>query len=222
MTTIAGIDRQSGSPRREQVALGVLVGGLGAALAVRSAVPRRWHLPYNVAIGACSVAVARAGGLGATELGLGREHAGAGARWGAAAFGGITLAAAVGALAGLLEDDRTDVTADEMLWQVGIAIPLGTIAVEELAFRGALHGLLERVVTPGTAWAAGAVLFGLWHVPGAWDDGPAGVAVTLVATSVAGAGLVWLRRRSGSLLAPALAHLATNASSFFLSWLAGP
>lgn len=204
---------------RERAALAVLVGGLATAVVVRTTlVPGRWHTPYNLAIGAFSVLVARAGGLGADDLGLAPASAGAGLRWGGAAFGAITLVVAVGAVAGLLEDDRTDVSAGDMLWKVGVTIPLGTVLVEELAFRGALCGLLERTTTAGRAWAAGAVLFGLWHVPGAWNDGAAVVAGTFVATTAAGAGFVWLRRRSGSLVAPILAHLGTNSSTFALSW----
>jgi uncharacterized protein len=36
---------------------------------------------------------------------------------------------------------------------------------------------------------------------------------------VAGVGFCWLRLRSGSLLAPALAHLATNVVALTLAWL---
>src|SRR5690606_13982931 len=150
--TEAAVRSRDAASSRERAALGLLIGGLGAAVVLRTTVvPRRWHLAYNLGIGTFSVLVARAGGLGAGDLGLASARVGDGLRWGGAAFGAVTLAGTVGALAGLLSDDHTDVTADEMLWQIGVAIPLGTVVVEELAFRGALHGLLERVTTPTRA-----------------------------------------------------------------------
>jgi len=78
------------------------------------------------------------------------------------------------------------------------------------------------------------VLFGLWHVAPAIasaDDNAAladvasasgGLAATVVATvvttTVAGFALCWLRLRSRSLLAPALAHVATNSVAFAVAW----
>ncbi|HTO00867.1 MAG TPA: CPBP family glutamic-type intramembrane protease, partial [Microthrixaceae bacterium] len=45
-------------------------------------------------------------------------------------------------------------------------------------------------------------------------------AITFLATALFGAILVWLRRKSGSLVAPALAHLATNSVTFAVAWIA--
>jgi membrane protease YdiL (CAAX protease family) len=45
------------------------------------------------------------------------------------------------------------------------------------------------------------------------------VAGNVLSTAVAGAVFAWLRLRSGSLLAPALAHLGTNDISFGVGWL---
>lgn len=203
----------------ERAALGLLVGGLAVANVARSAVvPRRWHLPYNVAMAAYAVGVARLGGLGADELGLARDRLPEGAKVGGIAFAAISAVVAVGAVAGLLEDDRTDVSGADMALRALVVIPLGTVVAEELAFRGALHGLLRRVTTPRRAMAAGSVLFGLWHVAPIWSQGAGTVVGTVVATTLAGAGFVWLRERSGSVVAPMLAHLATNSTTFALSW----
>jgi membrane protease YdiL (CAAX protease family) len=46
------------------------------------------------------------------------------------------------------------------------------------------------------------------------------IAATVVVTTAAGVGLAWLRVRSDSLLAPMLAHLATNSVTFALAWVA--
>ncbi len=204
---------------RERRALAVLVGGLAAADVVRSAVvPRRWHLVFNVGIGAFAVAVGRWGGLSVDELGCSPQRARDGLVLGAKAFAAISAVVAVAAVAGALEDDRTDVSATDAALRVLVVIPLGTVVVEELAFRGSLQGLLERVTSPGRALGWGAVLFGLWHLPPIWSDGPAVVVGTLAATTAAGVGFGWLRRRSGSVLAPMLAHLGTNSTTFALSW----
>jgi membrane protease YdiL (CAAX protease family) len=70
--------------------------------------------------------------------------------------------------------------------------------------------------------AVAALVFGVWHVrptlgglaandlvDGTWARALAVLAVC-VFTAAAGVLLSWLRLRSGSLLAPALLHLATN------------
>ena len=50
-------------------------------------------------------------------------------------------------------------------------MPFGTVLLEEVGFRGALHGLLGRA-TAGTATAVSSALFGLWHVLPAIDMTP--------------------------------------------------
>ena len=45
-----------------------------------------------------------------------------------------------------------------------IIIPLQTVIPEELAFRGVLHGALDRAWGFRGVAAAGSLLFGLWHI----------------------------------------------------------
>jgi membrane protease YdiL (CAAX protease family) len=45
------------------------------------------------------------------------------------------------------------------------------------------------------------------------------VAGTLVATTIAGVGFAWLRVRSQSLVAPIVAHIATNSLTFAAAWI---
>jgi membrane protease YdiL (CAAX protease family) len=108
-----------------------------------------------------------------------------------------------------------------------IVVPLGTVLLEEVAFRGVLLGLVNR--HRGAAWASvtSSFLFGLWHilpslrlgqanlaVGAALGAGATGRVLTVLAavafTALAGLVLCELRRRSGSLLASAALHWATN------------
>jgi len=206
---------------RTDRALTLLIGGLTVAIvALSTVVPSDWQFAFNVAIVGVSIGVARLAALSLDELGLARQHLGAGLRLGGLAFAVITAVVALAAPFGLLDDDRTAVDLGDMTVRVLVIIPIGTVVMEEVAFRGVLYGLLDRVTPPAGALVIGAGLFGLWHVPPLLDEGAVVVLGTLAATTVAGVGFISLRRRSGSLLAPALAHLATNSSTFALSWIA--
>ena len=120
---------------------------------------------------------------------------------------------------------RADIGAAHLLVQVLVEIPVGTVVVEELAFRGSLLGLLRLELSTGWAVVVCSVLFGLWHVPsvvsvtsGSVGHVLAAVAGTFVATFAAGLALCWLRIRSGSLLASAMGHLATNTVALIVAW----
>jgi uncharacterized protein len=211
------------SRRRTIAALVGLVAVLATYDVVRHAsIPSRLDTAANVAMIGIVALVAAAAGLGATELGVARADAPSGLRWGLAAFAVVTvvlaIAAAVPAWRGLFDDGRTDVSAAAMVWRVLLVIPIGTVVFEELAFRGVLLGVLRRLTADRCAVAVCAVLFGLWHIPGVWDDGVGAVAGTVLATSAAGVAFAWLRLRSGSLVAPILAHVATNSVAFVLAW----
>jgi len=115
-----------------------------------------------------------------------------------------------------------------------VLIPLGTVLLEEVAFRGVLWGLFRRLRGTVAATAASSALFGVWHVlpslglaasneavGGAVGTGRPGQEVTVLGTVLftAAAGVVFceLRRRSGSLLAPAGLHWAVNGLSVLAS-----
>jgi membrane protease YdiL (CAAX protease family) len=108
-----------------------------------------------------------------------------------------------------------------------VVIPLQTVIPEELAFRGALHGALHRAWGFRGVAAAGSLLFGLWHVAtslgltssnvgftrvfgGGFLGMLAGVTLAVLATGAAGFVFSWLRRRSGSLIAPIALHWSLN------------
>ena len=102
---------------------------------------------------------------------------------------------------------------------IGLRIPVMTALIEEAFFRGLLHAALVATVGPAAAIVLGAGLFGLWHIGPALeqsesDDRDVGMAsrilLTVVATSLAGAGLVWLRVETGSIWVPFAVHAALN------------
>jgi membrane protease YdiL (CAAX protease family) len=226
---------QPGGTRAVGLALAALAAGLVVDRAVGGA-----HLAVGLGLAACLLVVARACGLTAADLGLARSAWPAGLRWGAAA---AALVGAAYAVAYLLAPVRQALPEAEgglgraVLWTVLVVIPLGTVVPEELAFRGLLLAQLgrRRGVLAATLLSSG--LFGLWHVLPSLGGGAANaaiadvvggdaagtalrVAVTVVSTSVAGVVLCWLRLRSGSLLAPILAHWTVNGLGVIVALVA--
>jgi len=231
-------DRHIPSARRTWVALGVVFGALAGFNVARSVwIPGDWHFAANVALWALMVVVARIAWLNPTELGLARSQCGRGARWGGTAavvVAAVVVAAAyVPAAEGLFDDDRAAIGVGRLLLEIVIVIPFGTVLLEEFAFRGVLFGLLRRVERDLVAVAVSALLFGLWHVLPTFGGnngglegeassllGETGLALgTFAATAVAGLVFAWLRLRSHSLVAPILAHLATNSVPLVVAWL---
>lgn len=108
----------------------------------------------------------------------------------------------------------------EAFGRIFIRIPIFTALIEEAFFRGVLHAALMALYPVEVAIWLGAGLFGLWHIGPGVDSaqaedkslraGAAHTAVTVVATTVAGAFLVWLRIETGSIWAPVAVHAAIN------------
>lgn len=197
---------------------------------VRPALPSELHVEGGFIVAATTVALGVWAGLDADAIGLSPGRLGKGLRYGAAAFAAVTAVVLLGVLIPAtrhhFHSSRADITASQLLLQALATIPLGTVVVEELAFRGVLLGLLREATSTRRAVVVCSVLFGMWHVPAVVSDtsGSAGhllaaVAGTFGATFAAGVAFCWLRIRSGSLLAPALAHLATNTVALVAAWL---
>jgi membrane protease YdiL (CAAX protease family) len=186
------------------------------------------YVPLNLAATAVVVLTASRHGLGATDLALKRETAWSGFVWGGAIAGGAALllgiAAAVPALHWLLDDARVaGIGTAALLYRIFVRIPLGTVLLEEVAFRGALFGAWARRRGVTHAAIGSSIVFGLWHVRPAIDllsknelaeslAAPIPAVAALVAFS-AGAGILLclLRIRSRSLVAPMVAHAAVNS-----------
>jgi membrane protease YdiL (CAAX protease family) len=104
--------------------------------------------------------------------------------------------------------------------QIVVRIPVMTALIEEAFFRGVLHAALIALYPPSVALVGGALLFGLWHVgPGLdqaratakdWRRNALHVGITVLATSLAGAALVWLRMETGSIWVPVAVHAGIN------------
>lgn len=111
-----------------------------------------------------------------------------------------------------------------------VRIPLFTVLIEEAVFRGVLHAVLVALYPESVALWVGAVLFGLWHIGPGLDHAHATdrhdlarvvhVVLTVIATTAAGAGLVWLRIETGSIWVPVAVHAGINMTMATFSRLA--
>jgi membrane protease YdiL (CAAX protease family) len=183
--------------------------------------------------------VAWSAGAAAADLGLERAAVPAGTRYGAAAFGTVAvvvlLAAVVPLTQPMLHDTRGEITGGRLLYEVTVVVVLLTAIPEEFAFRGVLLGSSTALWGPRRATVATAILFGLWHIQptlqtmsenralGGASAQAAGqvalVAGAVVVTFLAGLVFAWLRLRSRSLVAPVLAHVATNGLALVAAWV---
>ena len=200
---------------------------------------RRWYPAVNALAAAVLLAATSASGLTPADLGLRRDRLRGGFRLGSAAAAPVVaafgLAALVPATRPLLNDQRVaGLDRRQLAYQVLLRIPVGTVAWEEIAFRGVLQAALRRVLAEPVATTVGSAVFGLWHIRPtaealavnrlAAGGGARVFAVAGVAAGTAGAGalLCLLRERSGSLAAPVLLHLAANCAGPLASALARP
>jgi CAAX protease family protein len=174
------------------------------------------------------------------DLGIDPRNLGQGLLWGGAIMavilGGLVAGAVLPWTSDLFRDDRVgDVPFWGMAYQVALRIPLGTVLLEEMAFRGVL---LAMLIPRTTLWRAvwwSSALFGLWHVlpaVGIERTNPllerllgeglgrvVAVAGAVALTTGAGYLFCFLRLRSGSLLAPILLHVSTNSLGFLVAWV---
>jgi membrane protease YdiL (CAAX protease family) len=202
-------------------------------------VPDRALVPASLGGAAIVAALARVAGATADEQGLSPRQIPHGIDIGG--WSGTLVAAATGA--GLLfrptrrfyMDDRViRHTHVEAAYQALIRIPFGTALAEEIIFRGAIHALLRRRFPAPVAVLTGSALFGLWHIiptldrmetnPLTKDTGPAhrtmSTASVVALTSAFGLGFAFLRARSRSIVAPAMAHAAANSVGLAGGWAA--
>jgi membrane protease YdiL (CAAX protease family) len=180
------------------------------------------------------VLAARRAGLTWDELGLGRRSLRRGLRYAVLLVG---LVAAAYTLTLLVPMGKAVLTAVSLQVESGrawlavlVLVPVGTVLVEEIAFRGVLLGMLQRHRGAVVSSMMSSVLFAAWHVLPSlrpddanpttvqWTVLPpiaiAGIAVAF--TCLAGVVLCEIRRRSGSLLASAGLHWAVNGLGIVL------
>ncbi|MGZ4755272.1 MAG: CPBP family intramembrane glutamic endopeptidase [Acidimicrobiia bacterium] len=188
-------------------------------------------------------AVARGLGADARDLGCDRRDLPAGLRVGAVAAGVIVAATAAGRSLDrqgrAFRDARvTNASRTEAAVHLLVRIPFATALVEELVFRGVILGFGLRDGDRRRALLVSSIGFGLWHVGSALHPErqlasgdvvghriattPAVVVGDVVATAIGGLGFGWLRLKSGSIAAPAIAHAALNASAYVATRLGMP
>jgi uncharacterized protein len=172
------------------------------------AAPRvRWHPVPNAALGTGLVAVTR------SPLGLRPPELWSGMRYGLAASAVVALGvAAMTTLppvrAAMAKRDMPKPTGRWLL----VDIPIGTVWPEEAAYRATLGTVAEEAFGPTRGRLLQAAAFGLWHIVDARITGQPVIGTVLV-TGLGGWLFGWLHARSGSLVAPMLAHLAVNEAA---------
>jgi membrane protease YdiL (CAAX protease family) len=197
------------------------------------------YIPWNLAVAGVLLLLARHAGLSWADIGLGRARLRRGLLLGAL-VAGLVAAVYLAALAfpttrEAFLDRRAAGPLAAALFAALVRIPLGTVVLEEVAFRGVLPALVNGG-DKGGFWRGALVssaLFGLWHVlpslgmstsnaavgaaVGGW--GLAGqAALAVLATAAAGLLMMLWRRWSGHLATPALCHLATNSLGVLIAW----
>ncbi|HEX2704834.1 MAG TPA: CPBP family intramembrane glutamic endopeptidase [Candidatus Lustribacter sp.] len=192
-----------------------------------------WESVWLGPVGATALlAFARWSGLSWHQLGLGRGTYGRGLRWGAGVVGVVGAIYLGGVLIPATRtaflDVRYHMPASGALLTAFVVIPLGTVLLEEVAFRSVLWGVLSRHARAWQVLLTSSVLFGLWHVfpamaavsnevvgsalAGLGSLGPVVLVVgTVLFTACGGLVAGELRRRTGSVLAAVGMHWATNA-----------
>jgi membrane protease YdiL (CAAX protease family) len=200
--------------------------------------PRDDWISVSVLTGAL-VLIAWTAGATRADLGLGQADVRAGVIYGGAAAGIVLLvlvvAAVIPATNGFLHDSRAQISGGRLLYELAVPILLLTAIPEEFAFRGVLLGSGLRLWGPWRASLVTSALFGLWHVVPTLHTMSDNAAVAGASASLAGQVLVvigsvavtflaglafcWLRLRSRSLIAPVMAHVATNGLALTVAWL---
>ncbi|MGP4095625.1 lysostaphin resistance A-like protein [Nonomuraea sp. KM90] len=203
--------------------------------------PRLGPLTSTVATAAL-VAMARRSGLSWQELGF--EHG----RRGAVAGGALAAAVATVYTVGIasprtrplfLDERALSLSRARVVEEALLQVPLGTVLLEEMGFRGALYAMVRQRRGTVAATAISSALFGLWHILPAIDmaranpalgaltagESPARldtarvVAGSVVSTAAAGVLFCELRRHRG-LLTPAMLHLSTNSLGYLFARIA--
>jgi membrane protease YdiL (CAAX protease family) len=220
------------------------LGGAVAVLAVANLL-NNWFAPTAYVLTAVIACVLLLGLLRLAkgtwaDAGLDQDTLRQGVAWGLA----LSVGAAIVVLAGVLAPPTRHLFLDPRVEGAGpkaiafaalVRVPVGTVLLEEIGFRGVLYGLAARVRGFTWATAISSGLFGLWHLlpaisvvadhPAARGAGsPLGVAVAvtvaMLATSLVGVGLCELRRRSGSLVPCIALHWTVNALAYLAAYLA--
>ena len=232
------MSRRSSAPANEATAVAFLA---TVNVILNRTVPAPLAVPASLPAAAAAVLLGIRAGAGVRDQGLSPDTVAGGTRVGLAVAVPLALIVGLGALfpatRRFFRDDRvTQATPAKAAYELFVRIPIATAASEEVMFRSALEGIFARNRSPLQAALIAAPLFGFWHVLPALDrlhSNPGLSAVhrggikrravvvagTVGVTAAASLGLSWLRRRTGSVVAPILIHYGINAGGFAGGWL---
>lgn len=211
---------------RSNCGLPLVAAAAGWNVFVNRFLPERRYVAANLAATAAAIAGSTLAGAGPSKIGLAPQALRSGLRYGlggAAIVGTATMAASRAPMSrDLFADARAQ--PHDVAYQVFVRIPLGTVVLEEVLFRG----MLPAAIRGARADLAASALFGLWHIVPTQNTldinqltDPTlrlrAVAAGVGATFIAGLGLAAIRRRSGSLLAPMLIHWSANAVAYTIA-----
>jgi membrane protease YdiL (CAAX protease family) len=198
--------------------------------------PDSAYVPWNLSVAAACVLLARRS-VTLDEMGFTRWRSGA--AWGVTLFvltaAALLLAVTMPVFNELYHDRRVNAGGWTVFYQTLVRIPLGTVVLEETAFRAVLPALFARRFGVVRGCVAASALFGLWHVLPAlslnkinptmtrvFGGGAGGVGAAVVfavvGTMVGGLWWCWIRYRSGGVLATMIAHVATNSVGYAIAW----
>lgn len=230
------------SSRRRYLGLAIVIVLLAFSNVMANRVIPPWaYIPWNFSMALVVLFVAWRAGAGLVAVGLGIRH------WHRPVGVGLLLAAGTALifLLGMAIPATRDAFFDTraarssiwtMFYQVLIRIPLGTVVIEEVAFRGVLPALMGA--SPAIRWRwwpvlGASFLFGLWHILPSIGIATGNTAVKdvlggdqLVATvlavasmTLAGVLLCALARLGKGIKTTMLVHWATNSLGFVAAWL---
>jgi len=228
--------------RRRLWALGVAIAVLIVSNVMSNRILPSWaYVPWNLSMALVLLGIAYRGGAGPVAVGLGIRHWHRPVGVGLLLAGGTALIFALGMVVPATQNAFIDTrigSADvaQMLWVVLVQIPLGTVVLEEVAFRGVLPALLGS--SPAIRWRwwpvlGASILFGLWHILPSIGIDNANAAVggalghnqvltttlAVLAMTVAGIAMCVLARLGKGIKTTMLLHWATNSLGFFAAWL---
>ncbi|MGV0838409.1 Rv0804 family intramembrane glutamic endopeptidase [Mycolicibacterium thermoresistibile] len=199
--------------RAAATAAGIAAALIGWSFRAGGRDPRPWwrHWTTQAVLGTGLAVLTRA------PLGLRPPQLWSGLRAGSGAAAAVAGAVAATTAVPAVRDAMAARTLPDAAWRWGLVdIPLGTVWSEEVAFRGALATASAAAFGPRAGRLVQSAVFGLFHVADARATGEP-VWGTVLVTGAAGWVFDWLRVRTGSVLAPMLAHLAVNEAGALLA-----
>ncbi len=216
----------------------VLLGILFAYnIIINKYLPERYHLLFAVSLSTVLIwwRVTQSD-IPLGQVGVALSSAIKGLIYGGIAYGIISLIIALTVLIprtrDLFHDDRAiSLNIRQLLYKALVNIPIGTVFLEEVVFRGVMLVLLMEQTTTMWAIVISSIFFGMWHILPAIANLKANkqlrkmkygalivILGTVFVTFLAGVGFGMLKIASGSLIAPMLAHYAINSGGLITSW----